>query len=429
MNNPLWVLLREQGGSIYSVCSASEVVLRAALRQGKRLNKPVLIEATANQVNQYGGYTGMQPLDFLNNVYSIAAEEQFDLNNLVLGGDHLGPLTWSGEPECEAMKKAETLIALFVEAGYLKIHIDTSMRLQDDDPEAPLPVETVARRSARLAAAAEAAYARRASAVPDAARPVYIVGSEVPIPGGAQEDGETVTVTSPDDLRRTMEAFRQAYHEAGLDEAFKRIVAVVVQPGVEFSDDAVTEYCPEKAKELTAALKEYPGLVFEGHSSDYQTRECLRNMVRDGVRILKVGPALTFAAREGLFALEDVEREVCEGDLSNFRGVLENVMREDDKYWKKYYHGTQREMNEKLAFSYSDRSRYYMGRGPVRESQGRLFRNVDNAKIPLSVISQYMPIQYARLRKGELPLKAQALCADRVRDFLDDYSYACGHLD
>lgn len=429
MRNPLWVLLREQGGSICSVCSASDIVLRAALRQGKRLHAPVLIEATANQVNQFGGYTGMQPVDFLRHVYDLADEEGFDADRLILGGDHLGPLTWSGEPEADAMEKAETLIGLFVEAGYLKIHIDTSMRLKDDDTNAPLPVETVARRSARLAAAAEAAYSRRAEVCPDAPKPVYVIGSEVPIPGGAQEDGETVTVTSPDDFRKMMDTFRRVYHEAGLDEAFSRIVAAVVQPGVEFSDDTVTEYCPEKAQSLVAALKDYPGLAFEGHSTDYQTRECLRDMVRDGIRILKVGPALTFGAREGLFALEQIEREVCGGELSNFRQTLEETMRRDGKYWKKYYHGSEREINVKLAFSYSDRSRYYMGRDKVRQSQEKLFANVNAAKPPLSVVNQYMPIQCARLRRNELIMDAQTLCADRVRDYLDDYSYACGQLD
>lgn len=429
MKNPLWVLLREENGSICSVCSANETVLRAALRQGKRLNRPVLIEATANQVNQFGGYTGMLPKDFVAYVHKLADEEHFDLHNLILGGDHLGPLTWTAEPEEEAMRKAEELVSLFVEAGFLKIHIDTSMRLGDDDPNEPLPVEKVARRSARLAAAAEKAYACRVQTVPDAAHPVYVIGSEVPIPGGAQEDGETVIVTSPKDFVDMMDTFRRVYLENGLENAFSRIVAAVVQPGVEFSDDTVTEYCPQKATDLVASLKAYDGLAFEGHSTDYQTRECLRDMVRDGIRILKVGPALTFAAREGLYALENIEKEVCEGELSHFRATLEETMCADSRYWKKYYHGSEHEVAMKRAFSYSDRSRYYMGEKAVQESMSRLFANLDAARIPLSVLSQYMPNQYARVRAGSLRVNARDLCADRVRDYLDDYSFACGELD
>ena len=40
-----------------------------------------------------------------------------------------------------------------------------------------------------------------------------------------------------------------------------------------------------KAKELAAAIKEIPDLVFEGHSTDYQTKIKLREMVEDGVAI------------------------------------------------------------------------------------------------------------------------------------------------
>jgi len=425
MENPLWTLIRERGGSIFSVCSANEIVLRAALRQGLRHRLPLLIEATANQVNQFGGYTGMLPGDFARRVRELARQEGFPEARLILGGDHLGPLTWQQEPAEAAMEKAEALIELFVSAGYRKIHIDTSMRLGGDDPDSPLAVRTVAERSARLARAAERAFGPLRARDPEAARPVYVIGSEVPTPGGAESDGEAVRVTRPEDFLDMMDTFRAVYRREGAGGAFDRIIAAVVQPGVEFSDDAVTGYDPEKAQPLMAALRGAPGLAFEGHSTDYQTRERLRAMVRDGVRILKVGPALTFAAREGLFALEGIEKEVCGGELSDFRGALERAMRRDDRHWRKYYHGGPREVAVKLAFSYSDRSRYYMGEAAVRESIDRLRRNIDGARLPLSVLRQYMPVQYDRVRRGEIEPKADALMSDRVRDCLDDYFYAC----
>ena len=46
---------------IPSICSAHPVVIEAAMRHAARLGLPVLIEATCNQVNQDGGYTGMTP--------------------------------------------------------------------------------------------------------------------------------------------------------------------------------------------------------------------------------------------------------------------------------------------------------------------------------------------------------------------------------
>ena len=49
---------------ITSVCSAHPLVLRAALEHAAQTGTVVLIEATSNQVDQDGGYTGMRPADF-----------------------------------------------------------------------------------------------------------------------------------------------------------------------------------------------------------------------------------------------------------------------------------------------------------------------------------------------------------------------------
>lgn len=428
MINPLKEVLDKRGqgapGGICSVCSANEYVLLAAMQEGKKYGSSVLIEATANQVNQFGGYTGMTPSGFYEMAHKLAARVGLPDSLLILGGDHLGPLTWQAEDEQSAMQKAETLIEQFVLAGYAKIHIDTSMRLGSDSKDAPLPVETVARRSAQLARVAERAFERRLAQYPDAVEPVYIIGSEVPIPGGAQQNEDSVAVTRPEDFCGMMEIFADTYRRSGLEKAWSRVAAVVVQPGVEFSDDSVVEYNAEKAKALIETLAGYPGLVFEGHSTDYQTRRCLREMVRDGIAILKVGPALTFAMREGLFALEMMEREVCTGNLSNFRATLDDVMKSDGRYWQKYYHGTPREIALKRAFSYSDRCRYYMTDPRVLEAIARLMENLNSTPVPRSVLSQYMPIQYARVHSGELSSDPQALVCDRVRDFLDDYRYA-----
>lgn len=409
---------------ICSVCSANELVIEAALELARDTDSPALIEATANQVNQYGGYTGMKPEDFSMFVRSIAQRVGCPERLVILGGDHLGPLNWQAEAECDAMQKSRTLIGQFVRAGFAKIHIDTSMRLRDDDPEKPLPVEVVARRSAELAAVAEEAFAQLLQEVPDAVHPVYVVGSEVPIPGGAQENEDSVSVTAPEEFLHQMDVFARAYHAHGLDAAFANIVGFVVQPGVEFADDSVVAYSPEKARALIQARGTHPQIVFEGHSTDYQTRQCLRDMVTDGIAILKVGPALTFALREALFALEGVEREVAEGELSGLRATLEAVMLENPVYWKKYYHGTDRQIAVKRAFSYSDRCRYYLADRRVGEAMDRLLANVDRAGVPMSVLSQFLPVQYLHAREGQLEPTARALVKDRVRDCLMDYWYA-----
>ena len=151
---------------IYSCCSANAFVLKAALRRGLQHHMPVLIEATANQVNQFGGYTGMKPADFYAYVQQLAADMGYPEKDLILGGDHLGPLTWTNLPAAEAMDNAEELVRQFVLAGFTKIHLDTSMRVADDDLQARLSDEVIAERGARLCKAAEAAYAQRLAVHP-----------------------------------------------------------------------------------------------------------------------------------------------------------------------------------------------------------------------------------------------------------------------
>lgn len=429
--NPIFTLLqnrdsaREKG--IYSCCSANEFVIRAALRRAKANDTVVLVEATANQVNQNGGYTGMVPSDFRRFLDQLAREEGFPADKLLCGGDHLGPLTWQGLPEERAMANAEELIRSYVLAGFSKIHIDTSMRVADDDREQRLPDTTIARRGARLCRVAEDAFAQYSETHPEAPAPVYVIGSEVPIPGGAQENEDSVAVTSPADCEATLAEFRWAFAAQGLEDAWSRVIAIVVQPGVEFADESVIEYDRAAAKELMGCLKNHPGLVFEGHSTDYQPRECLREMAEDGIAILKVGPALTFALREGLFALEQIERElygVSDFPLSHFRDVLEQVMLEDQSQWAKYYHGSMPQKRYARAFSYSDRARYYLTNARVADAVRTLLSNLDHTGIPMALLSQYMPVQHARVHDGKLSLKAADLLIDRVGDCIDDYLYA-----
>ena len=413
---------RERG--IYSCCSANEYVIRAVLRRAKSQDTVALVEATANQVNQNGGYTGMTPADFRCFLERIAVDESFPVDRLLCGGDHLGPLTWQHLPEAEAMDNAEELVRAYVLAGFSKIHIDTSMRLADDDPTGHFPDTVIARRGARLCRAAEDAFLKYKANHPNAPAPVYVIGSEVPIPGGARENEDSVAVTSPGDCEATLSEFHHAFLNAGLGDAWDRVIALVVQPGVEFADESVIEYDQAAAKNLTAWLNSHPGLVFEGHSTDYQSRKHLREMVEDGIAILKVGPAMTFALREGLFALEQIEQElyaVNDFPCSHFRDVLETVMLADSGQWIKYYHGTTHQKRYARAFSYSDRARYYLTDEKVQDAVHTLLKNLDAVGVPMALLSQYMPIQWARVKSGELPLKAADLLIDRVGDCIDDY--------
>ena len=429
MKNPLKQIVKAQkeGRSvgIYSCCSANVYVIKAALLRGKQDNSCVLIESTANQCDQYGGYTGMTPADFKKFVEGIADEIGFDKTRLFLGGDHLGPLTFASKNEEEAMKESDELIRAYVSAGFTKIHIDTSMRVADDDVNERLSDETIARRGARLAKVAEETFAELLKTNPNAVEPVYIVGSEVPIPGGQQGGAaaDCVQVTKPEDFKTTLATFEKAFKDNGLDHAWSNVIGIVVQPGVEEKDAGCTEYDRSKAVELCAAIKDYDNIVFEGHSTDYQTKIKLRELVEDGIAILKVGPGLTFSMREALFALAYAEKELLGDKGSNFMEVLDQAMLANPKYWQKHYVGTQDEINLKRKYSFSDRCRYYMPVESVAKAREQMIENLKDG-VPLNLLSQFMPIQYTKVREGLLENNPEALIIDRVCNTIDEYLYA-----
>lgn len=409
---------------IPSYCSANKFVLEAALRRAKETGDPVLIEATANQVNQFGGYTGMRPKDFYNLVRQMAADAGLPEEQLILGGDHLGPLTWQHLPEAEAMELAKALVYEYARAGFTKIHLDTSMKLHHD-PEGPLSVHTVARRGAVLYREAMRGYSDLLEENPQAVRPIFVIGSEVPIPGGAQEAEDSLSVTSPDDFRKTVLTYQQVFAGEGITEGLQNVIAVVVQPGVEFGDDQVFLYDHNAAKELCAALSDFPGLCFEGHSTDYQSPDCLRQMVRDGIAILKVGPALTYGLREALFSLSLIEKELIpEERRAHFIETLEQAMLQAPENWKKHYHGDEKQLALARKYSFSDRARYYMDQPQVILAIDRLFENLRLAPIPMNMLHQYMPISYSKVRDGQLSLDPKELALDGIVGFILDYEFA-----
>ena len=222
------------------------------------------------------------------------------------------------------------MVDAYARAGFAKLHLDTSMGCAGEP--AALPDALVAERAADLAAVAEAAAA---AGTP----PVYVIGTEVPVPGGATEALDHLAVTSPGAAIETVAVHRRAFAARGLDAAFARAIAAVVQPGVEFSTASVAVYRPEAAGDLSAALAAMPGFVFEAHSTDYQPPAALAALVRDGFAILKVGPALTFALREALYGLDHIAA-VLDGDPPALEEVMERVMLAEPAHWRRHLHGS-----------------------------------------------------------------------------------------
>jgi D-tagatose-1,6-bisphosphate aldolase subunit GatZ/KbaZ len=422
MSRPLPSLASERltdgRAGVTSVCTAHPIAIEAALTLGHRTGQRVLIEATCNQVNQEGGYTGMTPADFRRFVEAIASRVGLDPSRVVLGGDHLGPNPWKHLPADEAMQRAKAMIEAYARAGFTKLHLDTSIGCAGEP--AALADEVTAERAAFLAKVAE-------GAVGDGPAPIYIIGTDVPVPGGAQHALDSLEVTRPEAALRTVDVHQKAFSDAGLEAAFARAIGVVVQPGVEFASTEVIPYKPEKVVRLTRALADLPGFVFEAHSTDYQPAACLDALVSDGFAILKVGPWLTFALREALYGLDCIAGILDPASTEeSLPTAMEELMLKEPGNWRKYYEGGPDELRLQRHFSFSDRIRYYWPRPEAQAAVDRLFAKLGDKLIPEPLISQYLGGLFPELVDGSFSARPRALVVGAILQVLRRYDHACG---
>lgn len=394
-------------------CTANEQVIHSIFQYARENNVPAVIEATCNQVNQEGGYTGMTASDFSTWIANLAKSHQVDVNNIILGGDHLGPNPWRLLPAADAMQKAEILVKDYAAAGFRKIHLDASMACGGE----PTPsFELVAERAARLCKIAE-------SHSPHSEELVYIIGTEVPIPGGETDDMEALSITSTGRLNDTIETHRQAFEKEGLSHVWPKIVSVVTQPGVDFSHTGVHRFEPDKASELSAGVRQFENLSFEAHSTDYQPTEALTELVNKQFFFLKVGPELTFRMREAVFSLASIEEHLFpQQDRSGLINAIDQAMNENTDHWSDYYRGDDALVKQLRHFSYSDRIRYYWTVPSVRKALDKLFSNLSSVQLPETIVSQY----FSELDFGSLSVSAEQLVADHIALCISRYYRACG---
>ena len=81
---------------ICSICCSNVYAIEVAIEKALENDSYALLEATANQVNQFGGYTGMNPLDFKVFVFSIADKVNFPYDKIIFGGGSLRAINLEG---------------------------------------------------------------------------------------------------------------------------------------------------------------------------------------------------------------------------------------------------------------------------------------------------------------------------------------------
>ena len=396
-----------------SFCTANEHVLRAVLAYAKDTGLPTVIEATCNQVNQFGGYTGMTAADFMEWLSSMAAEAGVPKDQLILGGDHLGPNVWKNEPLDVAMEKSRELVKSYVQAGLKKIHLDTSMACGGE----PNPTfAQIAERAADLCEVAEK-YA------PNPSELFYIIGTEVPIPGGETEEPDALDVTSVARFHETIQTHRNAWEARGLTHVWDKIVSVVTQPGVDFGHTSIYPFVPEKAAPLRDAILGETGLTYEAHSTDYQSTDALADLVKNHFFFLKVGPELTFRFREAVWALSTIEDQLGVSNPSNIRDVFKTQMDENPGYWQDYYSGSDAELATLRTYSYSDRIRYYWADTDISAALTQLIENLQGIDLPETIVSQaFMGLEF-----GAMPKTPTDLINVQVQRCVQRYFAAAGH--
>jgi D-tagatose-1,6-bisphosphate aldolase subunit GatZ/KbaZ len=376
--------LAGSGEAMPSICSAHPDVLAAAMLLAKEAGVPLLVEATSNQVNQFGGYTGMNPAGFIAFVNAIRARVGATEATVLFGGDHLGPQVWRAQPADQAMAMARDLVAAFVDAGFTKIHLDCSEGCSGEPAQVADAVS--AARSAELAAICEAT-----AHDPDAI--TYVFGTEVPPPGGAraEEGPHKVLPTTPESARATVAVHRQAFAAHGLaHSAWPRAVGLVVQPGLEFAPDRIKPFDADAPDRLSAVLDAHPGLSFEAHSTDYQVPNVFPALARRHFVVLKVGPALTNAYRQAIFALDAITAWVAPTfQRVSVTSTMEALMLESPSHWTRHYTGDIAETHLLRHFSYADRIRYYWQQPPAVEAVGRLLSALSTRKLPQPILEQY----------------------------------------
>ena len=415
---------RRQGivRGLVSVCSAHPLVLRAAMDQARADGTPLLVETTCNQVNHLGGYTGMTPGIFRDFVRDLAAQADLPPGQILLGGDHLGPGPWRHEAPDLAMATAADMVDSYVAAGFRKIHLATAVPCAGE-PRL-LSEQVAAQRTAALCARAEAAYALEPAGQP----PVYVVGTEGPAAGGARSEDPKVVISTPEAVERTLDLLQDAFAREGVGDAWDRVVALVVQPGVQFSETAVHPYDRKRARALAGAAGARGPWMFEAHATDYQHPRALAELVEDGFGILKVGPWLTFACREALFALEDIAKEArrLDGEPPHIelREVLDRAMRRNPVHWKDHHRGSPGEQSYARLFSYSDRSRHYWTDPEVEAEVDRLLE-VTAGPLPRQLLSQHLPQALEAILDGDLEPSGHAIVLHAIRRVLGHYAAAC----
>ena len=99
-------------------------------------------------------------------------------------------------------------------------------------------------------------------------------------------------------------------------------------------------------------------------------------------------------------------------------------MSRDPSHWKPYYTDS-RSQSVDRQYSLSDRIRYYWNVPDVQRATAALLEDLSRHRIPMTLLSQFLPAQYEAVRDGSLTGDPKALVLEGVARVLRSYAAAC----
>ena len=294
------------------------------------------------------------------------------------------------------MAKAEVMVAALCRARAFARSISTARWLRRRSGAACRSA-TIAERAARAVRGRRSRLAERA-----AEPPVYVIGTEVPVPGGATEDLDELAVTTPQAaLRDDRHAPRAVRASAGWPSAWPRVIATVVQPGVEFDHHKVIDYAPEKARALSTFIEPVDAVRLRGAFDRLPDAPAA---CRAGARSLRdpEGRARRYlcAARGACGRSTRSSARCSSADRAPGFARSRSSDARRAAHWRKYYHAQPARTRLELQYSLSDRIRYYWPDPQIAAAQRQAVRQPARDPPPLALVSQYLPIAYAACRAG-----------------------------
>jgi D-tagatose-1,6-bisphosphate aldolase subunit GatZ/KbaZ len=385
---------------IISLDALHPIVVEAYLLSALEDGFPAVIEVGAHSFSD----NRTTPSAFTNNINQIAEKVEFPLDQLIFSAYDLNLLVQMDTADQNEQKKISHIISEIIEGGFGIFGLNAS-----------------GANFGELIRTIEKSVSENLGAH----KPLYVI--DLP---GAQADPGRGSFSDPAENDAKIPHLIEEMLVDCEPNIKERILAVRMSLGRGHDGETVFPFSKHVFSDIHARLKAvFPNLLGAGHI-DHQPQSILSELVKAHFGYMRVGSELTYTMREAIFSLAMMENESMQGKpgvyLSNLMVELDKAMQFSPDRWSAYYPGNGFEQLLARKYSLYDRSRFFWDDEEVQEAWARLVQNFKSYPVPVTVLRQFMPDQYAHLVSGEIQNTPETLVLDKLQDILRRYSTACG---